>query len=577
MKEITKKLFRILTKKQRVFAGVMVVLMLIGGLLESLSVSLMLPLVTAVMDSEGWSQSGFGKVAAKIFGISEIKQYVILLLSFLIVAFIVKNAFLLLEYYIQYGYVCKCRVDLQRKLFKSYLHKPYSFFLSSSTAEIMRIISADSASSFELLSQILSFYTEIIVAISIGVTIIVISPQISIGLMVVLLLEVIIITVAIKPLKVKYGNYTRSEQSNANRWVIQAVSGIKSIKVARSEQFFEDKYYNHAKNVVDTEKKNKVLIIMPRFLIEAFTIAGVLAIMLIMVLNGAELVALVPQLSAFLVAAMRLLPSVNRMTACINDVPFHSGALENVCNVLETVSGEEAQRIATSNVGEEYSCDEAIDFHDVTYEYNESARIFDQANMKIGFGQSIGIVGPSGAGKTTAVDIILGLLMPKSGTVFVDGKDITKDIRSWLKHIAYIPQSIFLMDDTILSNVGFGYNKEDIDEDKVWAALEQAQMKDFVKSLPDQLMTKTGEAGVRLSGGQRQRIGIARALYNNPEVLVFDEATSALDNETEIAIMEAIESLKGEKTLIIIAHRLTTIEKCDVVYRVENGKIVREK
>ncbi|MCF0127423.1 MAG: ABC transporter ATP-binding protein, partial [Pseudobutyrivibrio sp.] len=220
----------------------------------------------------------------------------------------------------------------------------------------------------------------------------------------------------------------------------------------------------------------------------------------------------------------------------------------------------------------------SVELSNITYAYPGSpVNVLEDANMEIPIGKSVGIVGTSGAGKTTAVDVMLGLLKPSKGVVLSDGKDIQSDYPGWLQCVAYIPQTIFLTDDSIRANVAFGIKKEDIDEDALWRALDQAQLGDFVRSLPDGLDNQVGERGVRLSGGQRQRIGVARALYKNPEILVFDEATSALDNETESAIMESINALHGEKTLIIIAHRLTTIEGCDMVYRVGDGKITRER
>ena len=221
---------------------------------------------------------------------------------------------------------------------------------------------------------------------------------------------------------------------------------------------------------------------------------------------------------------------------------------------------------------------QSVELSDITYSYpNAEHPVLEHANMVIPVGKSVGIVGSSGSGKTTAIDILLGLLSPQEGHVLVDGVDIQQDYSGWLSHLGYIPQMIFMLDDTIRANVAFGIPKENVAEEQVWRALEEAQLKDFVESLPEGLDTTIGERGVRLSGGQRQRIGIARVLYTDPELLIFDEATSALDNETEAAIMESINALHGKKTLVIIAHRLTTIEECDMVYRVENGDIVRER
>ena len=220
----------------------------------------------------------------------------------------------------------------------------------------------------------------------------------------------------------------------------------------------------------------------------------------------------------------------------------------------------------------------SITLKDITYSYPNSDRlIFDHADMEIPIGKAVGIVGTTGAGKSTVVDVLLGLLKMQSGTVYADDKDINSDYYGWLKNVGYIPQMIFMLDDTIRRNVAFGIPDEEIDEKRVWEALKEAQLDEFIKTLPEELETSIGERGIRLSGGQRQRIGIARALYNDPDVLIMDEATSALDNDTEAAIIESVNRLHGKKTLVIIAHRLQTIENCDMIYRVKDGKIERER
>ena len=247
-------------------------------------------------------------------------------------------------------------------------------------------------------------------------------------------------------------------------------------------------------------------------------------------------------------------------------------------NLQDEISGEKTDMTFATDDDEKLPVEKQIEMKDIVYAYpNTEKLIFDHANLIIPVGASVGIVGTSGAGKSTVVDILLGLLKTKQGQILADGVDVNTKYRAWLKNIGYIPQMIFMLDDTIRKNVAFGVPEDKIDEERLWTALKEAQLDEFVKTLPDGVETSIGERGIRLSGGQRQRIGIARALYNNPEVLILDEATSALDNDTEAAIMESINRLQGKKTLIIIAHRLQTIEKCDMVYRVENGRAVVER
>lgn len=300
--------------------------------------------------------------------------------------------------------------------------------------------------------------------------------------------------------------------------------------------------------------------------------------MIVLTVTGTSTETMLEVLSTLAAAAFVLLPAVNRINNQINSIayfePFFMGVSDNLQEEIE----DDKVDMSFATEEEKLPLKQAIELRDITYAYpNTDKLIFDHAELTIDIGSAVGIVGVSGAGKSTIVDVLLGLLEVRSGTIYADGVDVKTCYRSFLKNIGYIPQMIFMLDDTIRRNVAFGVQDECIDERKVWEALREAQLDEFVKSLPDGLDTGIGERGIRLSGGQRQRIGIARALYYDPEVLILDEATSALDNDTEAAIMAAINRLHGRKTLVIIAHRLQTIEKCDVVYRVEDGKIVPER
>ncbi len=579
--------------------------------MESLSVTLILPLSTAMVNGDSWQDEWYARAICSIFRISDHRSYVIVLLILLIIIFIVKNLYLLFEYYCQDTFIARARFDTQKKLMKAYIYKPYSFYLTANTGEIVRIVTSDTVDMFSLLSATLQFYTEIIVSIVLVATIIAISPGIASRIILILMVELLVITRIIKPKLKKLGTIQREEGAVANKWLLQSINGIKSIKVANSETFFENNYSRHADKVVETMRINQTLSNLPRLIIESVTVAGVLSIILVMVLNGSNMTSIFPQLSAFIVATVRLLPSVNRISTSVNGITFSEGGLDNIIRVLnnddiaenikkDTVrmagglsTGENWQttdstgqiiehnnrKIKTKdgNISEIIRFSEELYFKDITFSYpGAKNKIFDKASFKIKSGDSVGIIGSSGAGKTTAVDIILGLLQPDSGEILADGKNINSEMTSWLSHVAYIPQSIYLLDDTICANVAFGKYENEVDEEAVWTALEEAQMDSFVRELPDQLNTSVGEQGIRLSGGQRQRIGIARALYNNPDIIFLDEATSALDNDTEAAIMEAIDSLKRKKTLVIIAHRLSTTKNCDVIYRVEDGKVNRE-
>ncbi len=579
MIRITKKLLNLLNNRQKIKLFVIMIMMLIGAILDSLGVSLILPLVNSIMESEGWNSTWYSQFICSLFGIQNQTSYIKVLLVLLIFVFIVKDVYLLFEYYVQYSYTARIRYRIQKQLMKKYTHKPYVFYLGSSSGEIMRIIVDDTSMTSSLLVSLLQFYMELVVGVALAITIFIINPLIASVLSVTLLLELFLIAHIMKPKIKKLSVRFLHGKSAVNKWILQAMQGIKSIKVSHTEEFFEKKYNKYALKVVEAERKNQTFSKMPQLFIEAVTVTVMLGVVLILLMEGTELTDILPALSALVVAAMRLLPSINKITTGINTVIYNEPALDNVIkNLHSTDDNVVIEKIICekSVQNQKISFENKIWLKDIHFSYpDNNIKILENANMEILSGQSVGIVGTSGAGKTTAVDIILGLLKPQKGQVLVDGVDIESNMESWLSHLAYIPQQIFLIDDTIKANLAFGLDDSKVDEDKVWNALREAQLEQFVKTLPNGIETTIGEAGIRLSGGQRQRIGIARALYHEPDILFFDEATSALDGETEAAIMESINHLKGKKTLVIIAHRLTTIEHCDVVYKVEDGQIVR--
>lgn len=359
--------------------------------------------------------------------------------------------------------------------------------------------------------------------------------------------------------------------------------GIKEIKIARRERYFINEYSKCGAGYVSAVQRYNLYNATPRLLIETLAIAGMILYLMIQLLQGTAAADIVPQLGLLAVAAMRLIPCANRINNHLTSIsyfePFFMGVSDNLQEEIRDENVDySAETYLRKEEVEKLPVRKEIVLQDITYKYpNSETLIFDHAEMKIPIGKSVGIVGTSGAGKTTIVDILLGLLQLESGRILADGVEVREHYASWLKNIGYIPQSIFMIDSTIRRNVAFGCPDEEIDDDKVWEALREAQLDEFVRGLPEGLDTGIGERGIRISGGQRQRIGIARALFEDPEVLVLDEATSALDNETEAAIMDSINRLHGRKTLIIIAHRLQTIEKCDMVYRVVDGKAVVEK
>lgn len=577
MIRIFRKFNTFLNRKQKIHILILVFLMVVGGLLETVGISLIVPLMTTIMNQSFFETNRYAILIGNVFGLRSSEDFIVFILLALVAVYFIKNGFLFFEYYVQTRFVCNNRLRMQRMMMDTYLHRPYEYFLSANSGEVIRVITTDVKGAFSVLMCVLQFLTELIVSITLLFAVIAIDWQMAVIVVVVLIMEMLVIYRIIKPILKRAGINRMQTEAMANKWTLQSISGIKEIKVARKESYFLRQYSKYANQSVAIERRWTVLDSLPRILIETFTISAMLVTMVVLIKTGRSAEALMPQLSAFAVAAVRILPSANRMSSSVNTIAFTEPVLDKTIENLDVLHKKDSVKDA-KEAASHITFRDRCGLSNITYGYpNADRTVLEHADLVIKKGESVGIIGASGAGKTTAVDLMLGLLSQQEGSVLSDGTDIECNYEEWLSLVSYIPQMIFMLDDTIRANVAFGFEEADIDDDKVWRALEEAQLKEFVEQLPDGLDTSIGERGIRVSGGQRQRIGIARALYTDPELLVFDEATSALDNETEAAIMEAIYSLHGKKTMIIIAHRLTTIEGCDVVYRVEDGKISRER
>lgn len=582
MFRIVKKFRSILTHEQQVKMLLLGVLMVIGGILEMLGVSLIVPLLSAVLDTD-FLHSSSARFITDLIPVKTDFQIMMLILGALVILYIFKNAFLFMEYYLQYRFVCNTRFLVQKQLLRVYMYRPYEFYLNATTGEITRIINTDVINAFNLLTTVLTFFTEIVVSLALIIIVFVIDPSFAALIGLVLGAIMLLMFKAVKPVLRRASQKFMKNTSLANKWMLQSLNGIKDIKVNHKEEYFIEEYAIYGKKAIDAEKINSVVTMLPRLLIEAVSMSSVLAVIMILLSLGYSIHQLLPQLGALAVAAIRLLPSTTRISGAINSAAFQEPMLDNLIKNLQAAKEWEQDQSREAFAGKcttgkkPLTYEVQFELSHIQFHYpNAQKNVLNDASMQIPAGKSIGIVGTSGSGKTTAVDILLGLLKPQAGSVFTDGRDIREDYGDWLAHISYIPQAIYMLDDTIRANVAFGQQKDTIDDAMVWRALEEAQLKSFIETLPQGINTQIGERGVRLSGGQRQRIGIARALYTDPELVIFDEATSALDQETEAAIMESINRLHGKKTLVIIAHRLTTLEECDIIFRVEDGKIIRQ-
>ena len=583
MMKIYRKMMILLDKRQKQKMVLLVFLMLIGGVLEMLGVSMILPVMTVVLEDNAIEKHEYLRIICDIFRIDNTRSLMILVMVALVLVFAVKNVFLFIQQKIQLKFVYTNQFATSRRMMINFMERPYEYYLNADTAVIQRSITSDVNNMYGLILALLQLVSEGIVFVCLAVASLLTDVWMSITVTVLLVVVLLVIKCILKPIMRKAGEENQESYSGLYKWIDQSVMGIKEIKIANRENYFINEYAKCGAGYVSAVQRYNLYNATPRLLIETVAIAGMVLYMMMQLLHGTQVEDIMPQLTLLAMVAMRLIPCANRINNYLTSIsyfePFFMGVSDNLQEEIrdESIDYNEETYRRKQDV-EKLEIKDKIELKQITYKYpNTEVLIFDRADMEIPIGKSVGIVGTSGSGKTTVVDILLGLLRLQNGEILADGVEVREHYSQWLKNIGYIPQMIFMIDSTIRKNVAFGCPDEDIDDDKVWEALKEAQLDEFVRGLPEGLDTSIGERGIRLSGGQRQRIGIARALFEDPEVLVLDEATSALDNETEAAIMDSINRLHVRKTLIIIAHRLQTIEKCDMVYRIVDGKAVRER
>ena len=573
--ETFKKLNYLLNKKTKLRLIGIFILTIIGSFAELLGIAIVLPIVELAMNTENWKGNKWASLVIKITGVKTKESILLWLIGTTLVIYIIKNMYLAFMNYRLYRFAADVKREQSINLLVSYLKQPYSFFLTHNTADLIRSVSTDTSQLYEVTINCLMVISNGLTSLEIILYLAITNFWMTITIALLLGLCGLCIVLGLQKKFRKNGRENQKLSAYLIKNLQQSFEGIKEIKLLNNEKYFVKEYDTNYKKQADIGVINSFLNQVPKYLIEFVCIGGILGFLAINVIYNPNYVTLMPQLSVFCVAAYKLLPSVNAISGYTGTIIYHRASIDLVYNDVKAAS--QFSESYDNNIAskEEFGFNRNIEIKNIVFSYEDSDRnVLDNTNFVINKGQSVAFVGPSGGGKTTTADIILSLLKPKEGQVLVDGKDIISNIWGWRHKLGYIPQFIYLTDDTIRNNIAFGVDEDKIDDDEVWRALKEAQLYDFIKSLPKGLDTMVGERGARISGGQRQRIGIARALYRNPEVLVFDEATSALDNETEREVMEAVNSLQGTKTMIMIAHRLTTVEKCDVIYKIENGKAI---
>lgn len=554
----------------------LMVIVVAGSFLELLAVSVFSPFIDLIMDMDSLEKSDIMSFLYRVFHFQNMTRFLAFLATGIIVIYIVKNVYIIAEKNVIYRFSYRVQRTMSTKLLKSYMREPYTFHLNKNISVLQRSMQEDTDQFTKGIIHSMEMVAEVCVCVAIGVYLFIVSKSITVIIAGLLLLCLAVFSYISKKYSSAWGREGQQYKSKIYQWMNQSLGGIKEIKVLNREESFIRHYDGYFAGYVRVLRLNRLIGVIPKYIIEMVCMTGLLLAVIFKIFYGQKnLEEFVPQLAVFAVAAFRLLPSVGKINEHLSAVLYALPSLDLIYNDLLEVDKLEIVKQEKDN---DWKFRDKLEIKNVTYAYPDGdVNVIENANFTIKRGTTVAFVGASGAGKSTMVDILLGLLSPQYGRIYADGMNVYKNLPTWQKEIGYIPQAIYLSDDTIRNNVAFGVEEQEIDEQAVIHALQQAQLYDFVESLPDGLDTYVGDRGVRLSGGQRQRIGIARALYHNPEVLVLDEATSALDNDTETAVMDAIEKLQGHKTILIIAHRLTTIRNADVIYEVGSGKVERKE
>lgn len=550
--------------------------MILGAILEAIGIGAILPLISIMGNPDFLTVYPKVTKYAGIFGIMTHIQFIITATFLLLILYIIKNIYLAWQNKIQIDFAVQNQIYYSEELLTEYLQKPYLYHLNHNTATLLRNVNSGGVIVFSLIMvSMFTLLTEIITAVTIWLLLVVIDAFTAIIVAGFIGSLLYFIIKGFRKKITEQGKIQNEYSALYIKCINQSLGAIKETKVSCKEEFFLDAF---RKAYFEYGKANGKFLFMnqlPRMLIETIIVCGLLLLIITKLMLGNQPEEIVPLLGVLALAAFRLMPSANRIVNLSNGIRFQMPFFNELYEDLLIIKNKGAKETETCLQKPESRMDfeNVISVEELSFAYPEiEKQVLNNISFSIPKGKFVGIVGPSGAGKTTFVDILLGLLAPSKGKISVDGKNIYDDIRTWQANLAYVPQSIYLIDGTIRENIALGVDEKEIDDALINKVLHMAELYDFVQELPAGIDTTVGERGVKLSGGQRQRIGIARALYYQPQVLVLDEATSALDNETEKSITDTILKLKGQITIIAVAHRLTTLAQCDFKVKFENGK-----
>ncbi len=573
------RIFSILPRREYANCVVIFVSMLWGALMEAVGVGLIFPLISMIGNPDYLYRHPQLIEILLAFGVEGYKPIVISATAFLLVIYVLKNIYLAWSFRFQIQFSTKNQICFSKALMKAYLHKPYTFYINRNTSILTRNLTNGVQLVFNnMLIPAFQLMAEVFTAMAVWLTLAFVDLFTAVFVAIFLALIMLAILSFSRKKIVEQGAMVNKYSVQAIKWINQAFGAVKETKLMHKEDFFTARYDEAYQSVSKAQGDYDFINQLPRLTIEAIVVSGLLTLIIIKILFGYAMEVIVPLLSVLALAAFRLMPSANRIVGYANSIKLRMPLFNDLyldfqdVRDMADVSKDFEKQSLQERIQRMFFC-KKIEVRDLAFSYSDKENdVLRNVSFDIPKGAFVGIVGPSGAGKTTFVDVFLGLLSPTAGSVFVDGVDICTNIRGWQALVSYVPQDIYLIDSTIMENIALGSSAEEISEEKINRILQMVDLDEFVSKLPDRMRTNVGEKGIKLSGGQKQRIGLARALYQSPEILVLDEATSALDNETEKNIMDTIFKLRGQITIISVAHRLSTLEGCDFKVEFVNGE-----
>lgn len=556
-------------KKELFFLGI---LLFIGLLFEMAGLGILIPALGIMLKPDIGKEYPSLKPYLERLGNPTQIQLVLWGMSALVLLYLVKALFLVFVSWRQSKFSANISTDIAKRLFLGYLRQPYTFHLNNNSGILLRNIS-EAANLSVLANTIMLVLLELSIVLGVGFMLILVEPVGALFVTITLGLAAWFFHKLTKNKLLYWGERRQFHSGKSSVNILQSLAGIKDIILMGRDDYFSYEHEIHNDANAKIQIRVTTLGLIPRLYLELLAVIGLTGLIVVMVVQGKPLDLLLPTLGVFAAAAFRIIPSVNRIMVSMQNIRTARPLIDLLYDEFKSLKN--SQKIQPQST--DFTFSRSITLNSISFSYpNSDHKAVRNVSINIQKGESIGFIGLSGSGKSTLVDLILGLLNPQKGEILVDDINIQNNLRGWQDQIGYVPQSIFLTDDTLRRNVAFGIPDSLINEASIARAIKAAQMDEFIASLQEGLETFVGERGVRLSGGQRQRIGIARALYNDPDILVLDEATSALDSTTETGVMDAVSKLKGNKTLIIVAHRLSTIENCDRLYKLSKGEIIEE-